>query len=280
MAPRERRVTLGEEYDARRGLLGKGSLLAVSSQPVRTSPVIRGYWVLQNLLGVPPPPPPPDVPELKAQEADAAGNARVPSMREQMEKHRDNPACIGCHQLMDPIGFALEQFDAIGRWRTADGDAVIDAVSVMYDGTRIDGPKDLREFLLRHSEQFVRTTTEKLLTYALGRGIEYYDQPTVRSIARAAAEDDYRFAALIAAVVKSDPFRMNTQGSEAPEGAVAEPSAARERPATAQAVRKFKLLAMSCSPVVLDRSFEAYRPIASRNWYQPATARTAGSRSA
>jgi hypothetical protein len=220
-----RRVTLAEDLDARRGLLGKGSLLAVSSQPIRTSPVIRGYWVLQNLLGTPPPPPPDDVPDLPTNETDAAGNTAIPTMREQMERHRADPACSGCHMLMDPIGLALEQFDAIGRWRTTDGNAPIDASSVMYDGTRIDGPKDLRDFLLRHSEQFVRTTTEKLLTYALGRGIEYYDQPIVRSIARAAAEDDYRFDALIAVVVKSDPFRMNTQGNEAPEGAVPEPSA-------------------------------------------------------
>ncbi len=220
-----RRVTLGEEFDARRGLLGKGSLLATSSQPIRTSPVIRGYWVLQNLLGTPPPPPPEDVPDLPANETDAAGNTAMPTMREQMERHRADPACSGCHRLMDPIGFALEQFDAIGRWRTEDGPAPIDASSVMYDGTKIAGPKDLRNFLLGHSDQFVRAATEKLLTYALGRGVEYYDQPVVRAIAREAEADDYRFETLIAAVVKSDLFRMNMQGSEPAETGVPEPAA-------------------------------------------------------
>lgn len=208
-----RRVELGPELDARRGLLGKGSLLAVSSQPVRTSPVIRGYWVLQNLIGVPPPPPPPDVPDLEVQEVDAAGNTALPSMREQMESHRDNPACSGCHLLMDPIGFALESFDAIGRWRTMDGTTPIDPSAVMYDGTQISGAADLREFLLKYSDQFVRTAAEKLLTYALGRGVEYYDMPVVREIANQAAEDDYRFVTLIAAVVRSAPFRMNVKAA-------------------------------------------------------------------
>ena len=211
---RFQRVALDEEHDARRGLLGKGSLLATSSQPIRTSPVIRGYWVLQNLLGVPPPPPPADVPELETPKNDAAGNARVPSMREQMEHHRDNPACVGCHQLMDPIGFALEQFDAIGRWRTTDGENAIDATSVMYDGTPINGVADLRQFLLNYEDQFVRNATEKLLTYALGRGVEYYDMPVVRKIAGDAAEDDYRFASLIVGVVQSEPFRSSRKGGE------------------------------------------------------------------
>jgi hypothetical protein len=219
-----RRVSLGPELDARRGLLGKGSLLAVSSQPIRTSPVIRGYWVLQNLLGTPPPPPPPVVPDLPAHEADAAGNTKIPSMREQMERHRADPACAGCHMLMDPIGFALEQFDAVGHWRTVDGLAPIDAASTMYDGTKVSGPADLRAFLLSHQEQFVRTTTEKLLTYALGRGLEYYDQPVVRAIAKRAANNDYRFVALISAVVQSEPFQMNMQGNE-PAEALPEPAA-------------------------------------------------------
>ncbi len=223
---RFQRVTLTKEHDARRGLLGKGSLLAVSSQPIRTSPVIRGYWILQNLLGVPPPPPPADVPELETPAADAAGNARVPSMREQMEHHRDNPACVGCHQLMDPIGFALEQFDAIGRWRTTDGDNAIDASSVMYDGTPIDGVADLREFLLRYEVQFVRNATEKLLTYALGRGVEYYDMPVVRKIAADAAQDDYRFASLILGVVQSEPFRSNRKVGDAAASGNAGPATA------------------------------------------------------
>jgi Protein of unknown function (DUF1592)/Protein of unknown function (DUF1588)/Protein of unknown function (DUF1585)/Protein of unknown function (DUF1587)/Protein of unknown function (DUF1595)/Cytochrome C oxidase, cbb3-type, subunit III len=228
-----RRVTLGEEHDARRGLLGKGSLLAVSSQPIRTSPVIRGYWVLQNLLGTPPPPPPEDVPDLPEVDPEDAAHATMPTMREQMERHRADPACSGCHMLMDPIGFALEKFDAIGTWRTMDGDSPIDASSVMYDGTKIEGPADLRNFLLAYSEQFIRTATEKLLTYALGRGVEYYDMPVVRSIAREAAADGYQFDALITAVVKSDPFQMSTQGS-----APAESSEVPEPTATAAALIK------------------------------------------
>ena len=208
---RFRRVSLGPEYDHRRGLLGKGSLLTVSSQPVRTSPVIRGYWVLQNLLGVPPPPPPPDVPELEPVALDATGNARPPSMREQLERHRDNPACYGCHVLMDPIGFALEPFDAIGRARTEDNGAPIDASGVMYDGTAVSGPAGLRQFLLKYSEQFVRTAAEKLLTYAIGRGVEYSDMPFVRQITREAAAEDYRLRALILAVVRSAPFQMSTR---------------------------------------------------------------------
>jgi hypothetical protein len=208
---RFQRVTLGPELDARRGLLGKGSLLATSSQPIRTSPVIRGYWVLQNLLGVPPPPPPEDVPDLKDQKTDAAGNTAMPSMREQMERHRADPACAGCHTLMDPIGFALENFDAIGTWRKTDGPHAIDASSVMWDGTQIDGLADLRNFLLGYSDQFARTVAEKLLTYAIGRGVEYYDMPVVRSIVHEAEKDDYRFDTLILEVVKSDPFQMNSR---------------------------------------------------------------------
>ncbi len=181
---RFQRVTLGPELDARRGLLGKGSLLATSSQPIRTSPVIRGYWVLQNLLGVPPPPPPPDVPDLKDQKADAAGNAAIPSMREQMERHRADPACAGCHTLMDPIGFALEQFDGIGTWRTTDGANVIDASSVMYDGTKINGPADLQEL---PAELFgpIRTNGDGEATHVRGgpgrRVLRHADRPRDRA---------------------------------------------------------------------------------------------------
>jgi hypothetical protein len=213
---RFQRVTLGPELDSRRGLLGKGSLLATSSQPIRTSPVIRGYWVLQNLLGVPPPPPPEDVPDLEEPKPDATGNTAMPSMREQMERHRADPACAGCHTLMDPIGFALEHFDAIGTWRTTDGPHAIDASSVMYDGTNIEGIADLRNFLLSYSDQFARTVTEKLLTYAVGRGVEYYDMPIVRKIVREAEKDDYRFDTLILEVVKSDPFQMNSRSGPQP----------------------------------------------------------------
>jgi hypothetical protein len=214
---RFQRVTLGPELDSRRGLLGKGSLLATSSQPVRTSPVIRGYWVLQNLLGEPPPPPPPNVPMLKPVSTDATGNTKQPSMREQMEQHRRDPVCAACHTLMDPIGFALEQFDAVGAWRTKDvSNNTIDANAVMYDGTRINGPADLRNFVLSYKDQFARTVTEKLLTYALGRGVEYYDMPVVRSIVRDADKDGYRFQTLILDVVKSAPFQMNSKPAQAP----------------------------------------------------------------
>jgi hypothetical protein len=224
---RFRRVELGEEFEARRGVLGKGALLTVWSQPVRTSPVIRGYRVLQDLLGVPPPPPPDDVPDLEPVEADATGNASQPSMREQMQRHQADPVCSACHVLMDPIGFALEPFDAVGGWRTEDGGEPINTSVVMYDGTPVDGPADLREFLLEHSDRFLRNATEKLLTYALGRGVEYYDMPFVREITRAAERDDYRMRALITAVVLSDAFQMNGKVERAvPETAGSSASAA------------------------------------------------------
>ena len=209
---RFRRVALGEAHDARRGLLGKGGILTVSSQPGRTSPVQRGKWVLQNLLGVLPPDPPPDVPDLPPPADDPAGNAREPTMREKMEAHRGNPACAACHRLMDPIGFSLENFDAIGRWRDHEQGVPVDASDVLYDGRAIDGPDGLRRYLLRYSDQFVRTVTEKLLTYALGRGVEHHDMPAVRAIVREAAADDHRFTALVLGVVRSDAFRMNTRG--------------------------------------------------------------------
>ena len=214
---RFRRVALGDGLDARRGLLGKGGILTVSSQPGRTSPVQRGKWVLQNMLGITPPDPPPDVPELPPATHDVAGNATEPSMREKMEQHRANPVCAACHTLMDPIGFSLENFDAIGRWRADDQGLPIDASDVLYDGSAVDGPAGLRQFLLRYSDQFVRTVTEKLLTYALGRGVEYHDMPVVRAIVREAAADDYRFTSLIMGVVRSDPFQTNMKvGDEQP----------------------------------------------------------------
>ena len=212
---RFRRVALGDGHDARRGLLGKGGILTVSSQPGRTSPVQRGKWVLQNLLGVVPPDPPPDVPDLPPPADDPAGNAREPSMREHMERHRGSPVCAACHRLMDPIGFSLEHFDAIGGWRDDEHGMPIDASDVLYDGSAIDGPAGLRRFLLRYSDQFVRTVTEKLLTYALGRGVEHHDMPAVRAIVREAEADDYRFTALVLGVVGSDAFRMNTKVGDA-----------------------------------------------------------------
>jgi mono/diheme cytochrome c family protein len=197
-----RRVTLTDVN--RRGLLGHGSVLTVTSYPNRTSVVQRGKWILENLLGTPPPPPPPDVPELKA-----APHGKVLSMREQMQVHRANAVCAACHGRMDPIGFALENYDAVGRWRSEDAGAPIDASGTLPDGTAFEGPAGLSHLLLtRYRDDFVRTATEKLLTYALGRGIEYYDYPTIRSITREAAGDNYRVSSWILAIVKSTPFRM------------------------------------------------------------------------
>ena len=198
-----RRVTLADPN--RHGLLGQGSILTVTSYSDRTSPVGRGKWVLENVLGTPPPPPPPNVPELEP----AEDSGRVLAMRERMEQHRANPVCASCHRLMDPLGLALENFDAVGRWRGhMPGGIAIDASGAMPDGTPFDGPADLRELLVRNPEQFVTVVTEKLLTYALGRGVEYYDAPAVREITRAAAAHDYGLASLIVGVVRSTPFQM------------------------------------------------------------------------
>jgi hypothetical protein len=215
-----RRVKLDESQSARWGLLGKGAILTISSQPGRTSPVIRGNWVLKNMLGVPAPDPPPNVPALEAKAGDTAGNARVPTMREQLSMHRDKPQCSGCHKLMDPIGFALEPFDAIGRWRTEDGGQPIDARDHMYDGTPVDGPADVRKFLLRYQDQYLRNVAQNLLTYALGRGVEYDDMPAVRAILHTAKRDNYRLKGLIEAVVMSDNFRMNVAPGGEPLGDV------------------------------------------------------------
>jgi mono/diheme cytochrome c family protein len=201
-----RRVALSDPNRANRGgLLGQGSILTVTSYPNRTSVVQRGKWILENLLGAPPPPPPPDVPDLKPHGKDG----RLLSMREQMDAHRANPICASCHARMDPIGFALENYDAIGRWRTKDAGAVIDASGKLPDGTKFNGPAELKKILLTgHRDEFVTTVTEKLLTYALGRGLEAYDAPAVRAIMREAARDDYRLPALINAIINSKPFQM------------------------------------------------------------------------
>ena len=202
-----RRVTLPAGH--RRGLLGQGSVLTVTSYPNRTSVVQRGKWVLENLLGTPPPPPPMDVPELKA-----APHGKVLSMREQMQAHRANPTCAACHARMDPIGFALENYDGVGRWRDEDAGAPIDASGKLPDGTGFNGPAGLNDLLLtKYRADFVRTAIEKLLTYALGRGVEYYDYPTIRSIDRDVARDNYRISSLILAIVKSTPFQMR-KGSD------------------------------------------------------------------
>jgi hypothetical protein len=189
--------------DARRGLLGQGSLLLVTSNANRTSPVIRGKWILENLLGTPPPLPPPDVPNLEEKPTAAAR-----SVRERIEQHRSNPACAGCHKIMDPIGLALENFDAIGRWRTVDEGVPIDASSQLVDGTPINGPAALRRALLGRPDAFVTTMTEKLLMYAAGRETKSSDMPAVRAVMRGAAPGRYRFSDLVLGIVRSAPFQM------------------------------------------------------------------------
>lgn len=201
-----RRVSLDRlPNDARRGLLGHASILAVTAYPNRTSPVLRGKWVLENLLGTPPADPPPDVPSLE----ETTDDGKVLSMREATERHRANPVCASCHRLMDPPGFALEQFDAVGRFRThTAANTPIDATGELPDGTRFDGVSGLRDALVSKPGRFVGTLTEKLMTYALGRGLEHYDAPSVRRILRDAADDDFRFSSIILGIVKSPPFRM------------------------------------------------------------------------
>jgi hypothetical protein len=187
----------------RAGLLGQGSILTVTSYPERTSPVKRGKWILENLLGTVPPPPLPDVGELPT----TADNGAVLSMRQRMEAHRANPVCASCHAMMDPLGLPLENFDAVGRWRTlGEGSLAIDASGGMPGGAAFQGPEGLRRGLLE-SERFIPTLTEKMLTYALGRGLEYYDAPAVRSIVRNAAAGDYRMTDLIIGIAQSAPFR-------------------------------------------------------------------------
>jgi hypothetical protein len=198
-----RRVTLGPAFQARRGLTGQGSLLTVTSYANRTSVVLRGKWVLENILGAPPPPPPPNVPDLEQ-----SGTVGKVPLRKLMEQHRANAACAACHARMDPLGFALENFDAIGQWRAADAGTPIDASAVLPDGTTFDGPSGLRKVLLGHPDQFAATVTERLLTYALGRGLEHYDAPAIRRIVRDAARDDYRWSSLILGAVTSTPFQI------------------------------------------------------------------------
>jgi len=198
-----RRVRLAN--GTRGGLLGHGSILTVTSYSNRTSPVVRGKWILDNILNAPPPPPPANVPELRPRDA----QGQVLSMRAQMEQHRSNPACAGCHKVMDPLGFALENFDGIGRWRTSDASEPIDPSGVLPDGTAFRGPGEFRQTLAnQRREQFVGTVADRLLTYALGRGLEHYDAPTVRRIVREAAPGGYRFSSLVLGVVTSLPFQM------------------------------------------------------------------------
>jgi Protein of unknown function (DUF1588)/Protein of unknown function (DUF1585)/Protein of unknown function (DUF1592) len=203
-----RRVTLKD--DVRRGLLGKGAVLMVTSHPHRTSPVLRGKWILENVLGAPPPPPPDVVPPFEEE----AGAAKPKSVRERMEQHRRNPACASCHRMIDPAGLALENFDAVGAWRTRDGGTrgtPVDASGQLVDGTPINGVVELRAALLREPGTFVRTMTEKLMTYAVGRGLTATDMPAIRTVVRDSAKDQYRFSSVILGIVRSVPFQMRTK---------------------------------------------------------------------
>jgi hypothetical protein len=199
-----RRVSL--EGTERRGLLGQGSILLATSVANRTSPVARGKWILENMLGTSPPLPPPNVPAL-----DASGGVVAHTVRQKMEQHRSNPVCASCHKIMDPIGFSLENFDLTGKWRSTEGGVAIDAAGQLVDGTKVDGPAGLREALLARSDVFASTLTEKLMIYAVGRGIKYYDMPVIRSIGRDAAKNDYRFSSIVLGIVNSPPFQMKTK---------------------------------------------------------------------
>jgi hypothetical protein len=193
----------------RGGVLSQGAILMVTSYPTRTSPVLRGKWVLENILGSPPPPPPPNVPPLD----DGAANS-AKSLREQLERHRANAACASCHAKIDPLGFSLEQFDAIGRFRAQEGGTEIEASGALPDGTAVNGVEGLKKVVLSRRDEFVECLAAKMLTYALGRGLEWYDQPTVRAIRRQVAREDYRFSSLILAIANSVPFQM--RGTQVP----------------------------------------------------------------
>jgi hypothetical protein len=207
-----RRVAL-PPGSVRGGLLGHGSVLTITSYSTRTSPVLRGKWVLENLLSAPPPPPPPDVPSL---ETEGTGPGAALTLREAMIRHRANPACAACHARMDPIGFAMENFDAVGRWRSADAGAPIDATGVFPEGTVFEGIAGLRQELLRRPEQFVGTVAGRLLMYGLGRNLQYYDAPAVRAIVRDAAASGYTFPSLVLGVVGSRQFQSHVPGLNPP----------------------------------------------------------------
>jgi hypothetical protein len=199
-----RRVTLPED---RRGILGQGSILTLTSIADRTSPVMRGKWVMEVLLGSPPPPPPPNVPALEETKG-TTDTGRALSVRERMEQHRSNPQCTSCHRVIDPLGLALENFDATGKWRIRDGGMTVDTSGQLFDGTSITGPSGLRDALLRHQDVVLRSFTRSLMTYALGRRVEAADMPLVRRIIRNAEAQQYRISAFVTGIVESDAFRM------------------------------------------------------------------------
>ena len=205
-----RRVTLTDPN--RWGLLGKGAILMVTSYPNRTAPVLRGAFILESIAGTPPSPPPPNVPAFKENK----DGEEAKTVRQIMEQHRANPSCNACHGVMDPLGFAFENYDTIGAWRSKDKFArtVIDSAGKLVDGTSVNGPADVRKALMKHPDQFVQTMTEKLMTYALGRRLEYYDMPGVRKIVRDAARDNYRFSSIVMGIVKSAPFQMSVKAKE------------------------------------------------------------------
>jgi len=215
--PQFRRVTLPAELDMRRGLLGKGALLTVTSQAARTSPVMRGKWFMTTFLGISPPDPPPGVDtSLKAKVVgDAAGNQKSPTMRQILEQHHTAVSCATCHRTFEPMGLALENFDAVGGWRTEDEGQKIDATGVLADGTKLDGVTTLRAAMMKRQDQFVRVVAEKLLTYALGRGVDYPDMPLVRSIVRDSEASKYRFSSMVLGIVKSPAFQMNMKTAAA-----------------------------------------------------------------
>ena len=216
-----RRVVIADE--ARRGLLGQGSILTSTSNANRTSPTVRGKWILANLIGMPPAPPPANVPPLKESE----GGATPLNIRVQMEEHRGNPVCAGCHKLMDPLGFAMENFNAVGGWRTRDNGSPIDASGQFLDGSPLNGVAGLREVLVNRPDIFVGTLTEKLLTYALGRGLDYYDMPAARKIVRDAAAHNYRFSSLVLGIVNSTPFQKRIKPTQQDEELLAVKTATR-----------------------------------------------------
>jgi mono/diheme cytochrome c family protein len=225
--PEFRRVTLADE--ARRGILGHGSILTLTSVADRTSPVQRGKWIMEVLLGSPPPAPPPNVPSLD-DSVKAEGEGKMLTTRERMEQHRANPACNSCHRVIDPLGLALENFDVTGRWRIRDNGALVDAVGELYDGTSMNGPAGLRAALLKHQDMFILSFAERLMTYALGRRVEYYDMPAIRRIIRDAAKNDYRISSFVLGIARSAAFQMSQAEDTSSTGSTGSAGSAGQRP--------------------------------------------------